>query len=465
MAGELKAESPGGQPASRELIFLRLAARLQASNISYCLVGDTQDFPKDIRSDVDFVVPPEALPRVPQLLADFCAEQQIRLVQRLQHEPTAHYFTLAWFGPDGRACFLNPDFCSHFYHLGRFFLGADELLAGRRAAVDESGKEKGFYAAAPATDFIYYLIKKMDKQDLSLRSGAWLSTRWRQDPQRALQKMQPFWHEADLAILVEAAENDHWEPVISRLRSLQKSLRSHRPYSAKALAVECARRLQRAAQPTGLMVAVIGPDGCGKSSVIEHALVSLAPAFRRAKCVHLRPRLGMKPAPAGAVVVDPHGKAPYGWFVSLLKLLYLWFDYTAGYFYVIYPRLMRSTLVMFDRYYHDLLVDPRRYRFGGPPAAARMIGKLIPQPDLWIVLDAPAEVLHQRKREVPLEETARQRKAYQQLASQFPRAVVVDAAQGLDQVLSNVERAILDLMAERTSKRLGLVLLSGKPAN
>jgi len=110
----------------------------------------------------------------------FCAEQQIRLVQRLQHEPTAHYFTLAWFGSDGRACFLNPDFCSHFYHLGRFFLGADELLAGRRAAVDENGRDKGFYVAAPATDFLYYLIKKMDKQDLSVRSGAWLSRRWRQ---------------------------------------------------------------------------------------------------------------------------------------------------------------------------------------------------------------------------------------------------------------------------------------------
>jgi thymidylate kinase len=164
----------------------------------------------------------------------------------------------------------------------------------------------------------------------------------------------------------------------------------------------------------------------------------------------------MKPASDGAVIVDPHAKAPYGRFVSFLKLLYLWFDYTAGYFCVIYPRLARSTLVMFDRYYHDLLVDPRRYRFGGSSAAARAIGKLIPQPDLWILLDAPAEVLHQRKREVPLEETARQRNAYQQLAGKFPHSVVVDAAQDLDRVMSSVERAILDFLAERTRRRLGL---------
>src|SRR5207237_7549467 len=181
---------------------------------------------------------------------------------------------------------------------------------------------------------------------------------------------------------------------------LQKSLRAHRRYSPKALIVEAARRVQRALQPTGFLVAVIGPDGCGKSSVIERALVSLAPAFRRTQRFHLRPHLGRQPSGAGGVVVDPHGQTPYGWFVSLLKLLYLWFDYTAGYLLIIYPRLARSTLVMFDRYYHDLLADPRRYRFGGPLATAAMVGKIIPQPDLWILLDAPAEVLHQRKREV-----------------------------------------------------------------
>src|SRR2546423_7349698 len=111
MAGELKTHAPTGtaptgKEISRELIFLRLAARLQANNIPYCLVGDTQGFPKEIRSDLDFVVPPEALPGIPGLLAAFCAEQGLRLVQVLQHEPTAHYFTLAWAGPSGRACFL-----------------------------------------------------------------------------------------------------------------------------------------------------------------------------------------------------------------------------------------------------------------------------------------------------------------------------------------------------------------------
>ena len=59
-----------------------------------------------------------------------------------------------------------------------------------------------------------------------------------------------------------------------------------------------------------------------------------------------------------------------------------------------------------------MLVDPRRYRYGGAMWLARWVGKIIPKPDLWILLDAPAEVLQKRKQEVPPEETARQRRAY-----------------------------------------------------
>jgi len=163
--------------------------------------------------------------------------------------------------------------------------------------------------------------------------------RWRDDPGAALKQLERFWSGAELQLLADAAERDQWQPVIARLPDLQRSLRKHRPYSPKMLLVEAERRVRRAFQPTGLMVALIGPDGCGKSSVIQQALVSLAPAFRHTKCIHLRPRLGMHPSTDRAAVMAPHGQAPYGALVSMLKLLYLWFDYTAGYMWIIYPKL------------------------------------------------------------------------------------------------------------------------------
>jgi thymidylate kinase len=126
-----------------------------------------------------------------------------------------------------------------------------------------------------------------------------------------------------------------------------------------------------------------------------------------------------------------------------------------GYIFVVRPKLIRSTLVVFDRYYHDLLVDPRRYRYGGPMWLARLIGKLIPQPDLWILLDAPAEVLHSRKKEVSYEETVRQRKEYLKLMSVVKNGVVIHAEQPLEAVVADVNKAVLEYMEQRTEDRIG----------
>lgn len=442
-------------PLTREAVFLQLADFFRASRIPYCILGDTRAFPAEIRSDVDIVVDAEALPRMLELLARFCAERNLLLVQMLEHELTARYYALAWTGANQLVCFLNPDICSDFYHIGRFYISAGELLAGSAEAVNGRGTPLGFQVASPETDFIYYLIKKIDKLDLCLRSGAHLSSQWRKNPSGARKNLQRFWPEADVRFLAAAAENNLWEPVIGRLRQLQQSLRRERSFSLRTTISEALRKLRRALRPTGLLVAFLGPDGSGKSSVIERALVSMAPAFRHTARLHLRPSLGKKPS--DGVVSDPHAKKSYGFALSLVKLLYLWVDYTVGYFLKVYPRLARSTLVLFDRYYDDLLVDPRRYRLS--PAAlpiARQIAHLIPRPELWIILDGPPEILHQRKRELPLEETVRQREAYLNLAKRLPNAAVIDSAQPLEAVISNTGQAIVAVLSDRTRKRLGI---------
>ena len=84
---------------------------------------------------------------------------------------------------------------------------------------------------------------------------------------------------------------------------------------------------------------------------------------------------------------------------------------------------------------------------------ARWIGRLIPQPALWILLDASPELLQSRKQEVPFEETARQRKEYLKLIKEMKNGVVVDASQSLDDVVADVNVIILDFMAQRIEKR------------
>jgi thymidylate kinase len=98
----------------------------------------------------------------------------------------------------------------------------------------------------------------------------------------------------------------------------------------------------------------------------------------------------------------------------------------------------RWTVLICDRYYHDLLVDPMRYRYGGPSWIARLIGRLMPQPELWVLLDAPADVLQARKQEVTWKESARQRQEYAVFVSRQRKHVIVDAAQPLDKMVAEL---------------------------
>jgi thymidylate kinase len=133
-----------------------------------------------------------------------------------------------------------------------------------------------------------------------------------------------------------------------------------------------------------------------------------------------------------------------------------WMDYTLGYWVAVFPPLLRSALVLFDRYYHDLLVDQRRYRYSGSLRLAGLIGWLVPRPHVFILLDAPPQVLQARKQDVTYEESIRQRDAYLKLMRRMSSAYVVDASRPLDQVVTETEWIILDYMAERTARRLGL---------
>ena len=151
---------------------------------------------------------------------------------------------------------------------------------------------------------------------------------------------------------------------------------------------------------------------------------------------HWRPRVFGGGGTAGGAD-DPHGQAPRGALSSILKLGWLWFHWWAGWWK--FPCLTcKDRVMLFDRYHADLLVDPLRYRYGGPLWLARLASRWMPQPDLVIFLDAPPEVLLARKQEVSSEALAHARAKYRDLVRSHPRFQTIDASRPLEQVLDEV---------------------------
>ncbi|WP_333840209.1 DapH/DapD/GlmU-related protein [Pelomicrobium sp.] len=448
----------------RAYLALALCDALEQAEIPYCVVGDSRGYLEAIESDLDLVVSQEAFQKIPRLLARFCREQDVRLVQWIQHEQTAIYFVLVWTDTAGKPCYLALDVCSDYYRAGRRLLAADEILAGRRLELDGAGEPKGFYVPSPAVQFIYYLLKKIDKGNLEDHHGEYLSERWRQDPDRARVLLERFWLTGGNAQrLACAAESNDWSAVRGDLPALRRALHRAVPRSFASMLGELHRKVVRVLQPTGALVVFLGPDGSGKSSVIEQVLADLAPAFRKTYRFHLRPRALGSGNTTFARVTTPHASPPRGTLGSAAKLLYLALDHLVGYALVVRSLITRSTLVVFDRYYHDLLVDPGRYRHGGRLTLARWLARLVPRPDLWVLLDVPAEVAQARKAEVPAAESARQRRAYIELTARLANAIVIDAAQALPTVVADAEAAVLDVLERRVERRHATVQLFRNP--
>ena len=153
---------------------------------------------------------------------------------------------------------------------------------------------------------------------------------------------------------------------------------------------------------------------------------------------------------------DPHGRPARNPAVSLCYFGFHWLEFLLGSHLRLRPITFRGGLVLIDRYYYDFFVDQRRYRLRVPQAVVRLGHFFLKKPDLVVLLDAPAEVLQQRKQEVPLAETERQRAAYLALVRGLGNGRVVDATQPPEKVGADISRAILDFMAERTRRRWGL---------
>lgn len=209
-------------------------------------------------------------------------------------------------------------------------------------------------------------------------------------------------------------------------------------------------RRREAGGGSGLCVAVLGPDGSGKTTLLDALERRADERFAAVRRFHLRPHFGRGPRDDGPVV-DPQGDTPRGVIPSVAKLGWWWMDFSLGHLFVVGPAVRRSSLVLFDRYYHDILVDPARYRYGASIRLARAVGRCVPMPDVFVVLQAPVPTLRARKREVERIETERQREAYAKLAADLPNAHLVDSSRPVEDVVAEVE-SLMDAALEGGTK-------------
>lgn len=220
-------------------------------------------------------------------------------------------------------------------------------------------------------------------------------------------------------------------------------------------------------------VALVGPDGAGKSAVsrllesqdlpapvkriymgvnLESSSLMLPTTRLALAWKQARGRSADMAAPHEVRSGAPRRSGPVARVLGAVRMA-LWMAEEWFRALVALTYLLRGTIVIFDRhffadYYHyDVVAEGTATR---RPSRVHgyMLRRFYPKPDLVICLDAPGEVLHRRKQEASVEWLENRRRQYLDLASVVPNFCVVDAGRPLDDVARDVAALVSQLHGE-----------------
>lgn len=430
-------------------LLARVFALLEQEEVPFCVLHGYENLPQHVQSDVDCLIARDMLPRrLAQLISSNETKISARLVQWFQDR--AHFVVLELRPAKGGAPVMLQLHLSRDYEVDDCVIfNGEDVLRSRR---DYRG---AFPIPAVAVEFAAVLANRVSKRSLEDRHMRQLSALWAKDPSGCEKELPRLFGFSSAASIAAAAKGGDWSLVQASLPEMRnemlRRLKAGQPLSVVGQWINRQfHRARRYLSPhSGMHLVFLGPDGVGKSTVIDTVRERLAPAFLSSDYqTFARSLLPNKPK------ASPHALPPRSFAASLVKAAWWLVCYTLGYYKSVYPKLAAGGLAINHRYFVDAIVDPKRYRYAGPMPLLRWIWAVCPKPDLVIFLDAPADIVWKRKKETSAEETARQCEAYRALAKTLPNARIVNTNQSLEQTVTDVTEIVLGHMNRRTLRRL-----------
>ena len=152
-----------------------------------------------------------------------------------------------------------------------------------------------------------------------------------------------------------------------------------------------------------------GVDGAGKTTILKAVKKDLSDQGYKVVELRSRPSIlpilssfkyGKKQAEYNATVSLPRTGKNKSKISSILRFLYYLSDYVFGQIFVYYRYTRRGYVILYDRFYFDYIIDPKRANLVLSSSFTRFFLRFVNTPDLNVFLYAPPDVILARKKEL-----------------------------------------------------------------
>lgn len=432
---------------------------LNSLQFDYCVQNKYEQMPEKIPSDIDIMYRNCNEKELDLAIRKISKETGLIITQKIVQDYREYTYILSY--PIPRERFqLQLDFYNVISH------GKYHNLLLSKDLLDRRIKYKNFYIPSPEDEIIYILIRRTLKKDFNGEHLKKIATLYDEKEHKDL-IINKFGE--DVLTLLEKMINKNnveifyinyeiFEDSIKKISRQNYKLIDRIKYRIFKMKNYFSKRIMH---KCGLSVAFLAPDGTGKSTIISKISDTCSGSFYGVEQFYFRPRVlknmghynKLNQHEEATSNDNPHGKKLDGKIKSIIRFLYYNLDFIIGMKTKISFLLMRKKLVIFDRYYYDYYADMKRYGYSLSSRIAHIFSIFIPKPNMIIVLDAPAEIIYSRKKELKMEEIEYQRKEFEKL-KKYRNCFVIDTNKEIDDVFDDVTRIILDYQRTKTNKIL-----------
>lgn len=415
---------------------------LSLSKFNYLILRNWEELPNSLSNDVDLLIKPEEKNQFLRMLSRSFEKEEWLMYNRC-------YFVCEsiFFFHREKHYFFHIDIFTELSYNGISYIDPKKML-----------ENKVIYREVfipSSADFIIEIISMNTLFKRSLKSKYKHLIQESLTDHKVLNEIEDRLNNTPIFNKQSVAENKKNSFILPLKTTLLNKVLSFLVCNKKTFFTYILSMIKKVIHPKGLYICFMGVDGSGKTTLINNLKVDLEGAFsdKTAAYYHFCPTEHYNKPNENSIVSDPHSKKEYSFIINIAKLFFLLFQFNYGYLKSIYMKKVKNKMIIVDRYFDDLKIDPLRYRMRNIPSLYHFFSQFIPKPNLYIVCIGNDELIYQRKKEVKLSLLKKYQKSLHREFSNKNNAIFINTTENsIDDASFLIRQFIFNYMSKRINE-------------